>query len=406
MTISISSMALRRELINSKGKKLERRKSGWERCYVELEGDVLTTWKSGGILLDDKSALKDLKVFSEPVDLVHLRFVTIQKIPEKGCLCLHFTDGMQRILFRPESEDDGRTIETWASTFHRSIRETILFDQYSTSLFIHSSRSKGKASNFTSLNQAQFLDESFSIEYKWPGMTEFERCCFSIQMKNGWKDSRIVSKRCILLWNQSKKLVKTIFAKIASISSIHLLSQDDTILVIEGEAKFLQNNSQVVPVVERVQIKPLDLADLKRLILFIRDSFEIIFPRPGILDETCQSIPMKKINTSCENSGKEVEPEQTIASLVRSKPWSQLPWIELFANYKLVNHGAARILSPIDFTLKFKEIGFCLKSESGTVVTVQELKSAQLNAGSAEAVLEGLSSMYWHHVALNEKEIK
>ena len=404
--VTFAAIALRREIINSKGKRLELKKSGWQRCFMQIDGDLLRIWNAGGILLENIDALEDLQTTSEPIDSVHLRLVHIQRIPDKNSLCLHFTDGMERILLMPESEDNGRTVETWMSTFQRVIRDTILLDQYNTSIFLHTYKSD-EVLSFAHMSPKGIFDESFSVEFKWSGATEFQRCDLSIKMKPGWKDSRVVSKRCISL-SREDDLKKQSFASISSITSLHLLSESEGTFVLEGDGKYLLNDPQIAPITERILMKPLQIDELKKLLLFLRDAFEIILPRPNIFDESESNVQFQRIST--EDSEKEKNGKGgsfsassqpfILSSLIQSKPWNQLPWNDLYTFYKLKNFKN-QCLSSLEFTRKFKEFGFCLKSVNGSVVTSPELQRISEENKAEEELKALFAQMYWHHIALN-----
>ena len=104
---------------------------------MQVDGDLLRIWNAGGILLENIDALEDLQTASEPIDSVHLRLIHIQRIPDKNCVCLHFTNGMERILLMPNRKTVEGPFETWTRFFQRAIRETVLLDQYNTSVFLH-----------------------------------------------------------------------------------------------------------------------------------------------------------------------------------------------------------------------------------------------------------------------------
>lgn len=408
--MNFSSIALRKEVITADGIRLSLKKSGWQRCFVRLDGDLLQIWNAGGILSDDKFALEELQTNSDPFDVINLRLVHVQKVAEKNCLCLHFTKGMERILISPEkqqdddddnnnnnhNDDDGRTIEAWTSIFNRAIRESILLDQYNTSIFLHTYRSNDILSFAAQKSSKGIFDESFSIEYKWPGNIDFQRCNLSIKMKPGWKDSRVVSKRCISFCKGEGPQKNTI-ATISPLNSFHLLSEFEGTVILEGEGKYQLNDQYVAPIAERIVVKPLQIEELKRLILFLRDTFEVILPRPIIQDEPESSINLQKI--SIENSeGKTIKSEsESLASLAQSKPWNQLAWNDLYSYYKLKNYKSAN-LTPIEFTTKFKSFGFCLKSGNGTVVHSQELEDLGKSDEKSRSILE---TFYWHHLTLN-----
>lgn len=429
--IYLSAMVQRREVVDSRGRRLDLRHSGPQRCFILLEGDLLRTWNSGGILLEHTQALQELQRTSDPIDSFNVRMVQIQRIPENNCICLHFTEGMQRILLIPEKDDNGRIIEAWISVFNRSIRESILLDQYATSVFLHTQSvcdsgnncgddAVGDVNQFLFLPHKDAFEDSFSIEYKWPGCVDFQHSNLAVQMKAGWGDSRVVSKRCIFLWRDSKNSVKKPIAIISSVTSFHLLSEIDSTLVIEGQAKYLTNDSQVTPLTERVLIKPLQSIELKRLLLFLRDTFEIILPRPRIYDETPANLDHGPINlqsiTISSNEKIKTRPDDinhcsernNLVKLVKSKPWNQLSWTDLYTFYKLKT-DTVPLLSPSDFTLKFKSIGYCLKSSlTQNVLQTQELRNLlaeNLDLNSDEIEHSNvLTSLYWHHLEINHYE--
>lgn len=396
--MNFNAITLRREVITAEGNRSAARKSGWQRCFMRLDGDLLQIWNAGGILLDDTAAIEELQTNSDPFDAINLRLIHVQRIPDKNCLCLHFTKGMERILICPEQNDDGRTLEAWASIFSRAVRESILLDQYNTSLFLHTYRSDDILS-YAHKSSIGIFDDSFSIEYKWPGNVEFQRCTLSVRMKPGWKDSRVVSKRCISFSKGDESHKQTI-ATISPLTSFHLLSETEGLVVLEGEGRYQLNDQRIAPLAERLIVKPLQAEELKRFLLFLRDAFEVILPRPIISDEAETSINFQKI--SIENSdGKMMKPEnESLALLVESKPWNRLAWNDLYSYYKLKNYKSA-CLSPIDFTVKFKSFGFCLKSGIGSVVRTQELESLAKDEESSRKQLE---TMYWHHLALNHSK--
>lgn len=397
-TMNFKAIVLRREVIDAKGNRLAARKSGWQRCFMRLDSDILQIWNAGGILLDDIAAIEELQLNSDPIDVVNLRLAQIQRIPDKNCLCLHFTKGMERILLSPDHNDDGRTLEAWASIFNRAIRESILLDQYNTSLFLHTYRSDDILS-YAHKSSIGIFDDSFSIEFKWPGNVEFKRCTLCVKMKPGWKDSRVVSKRCISLYKGDESHKQTI-ATISPLTSFHLISETEGLIVLEGEGRYLLNDQRIAPLAERIIVKPLQNEELKRFLLFLRDAFEVILPRPIISDEVETSINLQKIST--ENSeGKMIKSgTESLALLVESKPWNRLSWNDLYSYYKLKHYKSA-CLSPVEFTLKFKSFGFCLKSGSGSAVHTQELEGLGKDEASSRNSLE---SMYWHHLALNHNK--
>ena len=402
--ITFASIALRREIINSKGKRLELKKSGWQRSFMQISGDLLKIWNAGGILLENIEALENLQTSSEPMDSINLRLVYVQRIPDKNCLCLHFTNGMERILLAPESEDSGRTIESWASAFQRAVRETVLLDQYNTSVFLHTYKNEDILS-YAHKSPKGIFDESFSIEFKWPGSVDYKRSTLSVKMRPGWNDSRVVSKRCISLFREDGPK-KQVFATISSITSFHLLSEEEGIIVIEGDGKYLLNDFQISPITERILIKPLHIEELKKLLLFLRDAFEIILPRPNIFDDSESTSQFQKISVEEFEKEKQggalnvLSNSFPLPSLVQSKPWNQLSWNGLYSYYKLKNFKA-QCLNSIDFTIKFKEFGFCLKSVNGSVITTQELQRISDEHKSEEDLKLLLAQMYWHHIALN-----
>lgn len=392
--MNFNAIVLRKEVINEKGTRLALKKSGWQRCYMRLVGDLLQIWNAGGILLDDKCTLEELQTNSDPIDVINLRLAHVQKVAERNCLCLHFTKGMERILLHPELDDDGRILEAWTSLFNRNIRESILLDQYNTSIFLHTYKSDDILS-FAQKSPTGIFDEFFSIEYKWPGNVEFQRCTLSVKMKPGWKDSRVVSKRCLSFYIEDSQ--KKTIATISPLNSFHMLSETDGTVVLEGEGRYQVNDQHVAPIAERILVKPLQVEELKRFMLFLRDTFEIILPRPIISDETEDPINLQSISTE-NTDGKPIKSEsESLACLVQSKPWNQLAWNDLYSYYKLKNYKRAH-LSPIDFTMKFKSFGFCLKTASGTVVHYQELEDLK---PAGEKSKDKLETMYWQHLALN-----
>lgn len=396
--MNFNAIALRREVITAEGKRSAARKSGWQRCFMRLDGDLLQIWNAGGILLDDTAAIEELQTNSDPFDAVNLRLIHIQRIPDKNCLCLHFTKGMERILLCPEQNDDGRTIEAWMSIFSRAIRESILLDQYNTSLFLHTYRSDDILT-YAHKSSIGIFDDSFSIEYKWPGNVEFQRCTLIVKMKPGWKDSRVVSKRCISFCRGDESHKQTI-ATITPLTSFHMLSETEGLIVLEGDGRYQLNDQRIAPIAERIIVKPLQTEELKRFLLFLRDAFEVILPRPIISDEAETSINFQ--NISIENSDANIikAENKSLALLVESKPWNRLAWNDLYSYYKLKNYKSAS-LSPIDFTIKFKSFGFCLKSGMGSVVHTHELEGL---AKDEESSRNHLESMYWHHLALKHNK--
>ncbi len=392
--ISFSSIVQRREVINLQGQRQELKKLGWQRCYMQLQGDLLRIWYAGGILLENNGALDELQKTVEPLDSIHLRLVYTQKIPDKNCLCLHFTKGMERILLCPETSDEGRTIETWGSIFQRSIRDTVLLDQYYTSVFLHTYKCDDILS-YAHKSPKGIFDDSFSIEFKWPGMIDFYRCTLVVKMKPGWKDCRVVSKRCISLFKEdgsNKKLIATI----SPVTSFHLLSEADGTLIIEGEGRYHLNDSKIVPIADKFQIRPLQADDLKRFMLFLRDAFEIILPRPNLFDE---SSGFQKICVDENDSKHDKSESESLSALVQSQPWNQLAWTDLYAYYKLKNFKNS-CLSPNEFTLKFKSFGFCLKSADGSVINSQQLQKISESSHDENDLNIIFSPMYWHHLAL------
>ena len=396
--MSLNSIVLRREVITSQGKRLELKRSGWQRCYMKLQGDFLRIWNAGGILLENTEALDDLENNVEPVDSIHLRLIHVQKISDKNSLCLHLTRGMERILLSPEASDEGRTIEKWASLFQRSVRDSVLLDQYHTSVFIHTYKCNDILS-YVHKSTERLFDDSFTVEFKWPGMISFDRSSLTVKMKPGWKDYRVISKRCIYLSKEEGQINK-IIASISPVTSFHLLSEKNGIIIVEGEGKYKFNDANVVPLADRIQLRLLQPDDLKRFLLFMRDSFEIILPRPTIFDESESAMGFQKISIQ-ENEDKSL-PED-LSALVQSQPWNQLAWNDLFAYYKLKNFRNYCI-SPYDFTLKLKSFGFCLKSAEGSVVNNKQLQSLSETCRDEEELKALFAPMYWHHLAL--KQIK
>ena len=425
-TIYLSAIVQRREVVDSLGKRLNYKHSGPQRCFILVEGDLLRMWNAGGILQENTQALQELQQTSKPIDSFNLRMVHIQRIPDQNAVCLHFTNGMERLLLIPEKYDDqGRTIETWASIFSRSIRDSILLDQYTTSVFLHTQSVSVSDDGQDNLNnRLLFLphksafDESFSIEYKWPGFVDFQRCNLGVQMKAGWGDSRVVSKRCLCLWQEVNSIKKPI-AMISSVTSFHLLSQAEVTVIIEGDAKYLKNDSQIAPLTDRVLIKPLQPAELKRLLLFLRDTFEVLLPRPKIYEspdniDHCgikfQTVTMSSSSgdkTKIVKTATETENlfnRDELVNLVKSKPWNQLAWSDLYTFYKL-NSTKFPLLSPNDFTVKFKSIGYCLKSTlTGNVLQIHELEDLLKSNGAELAEFDciaALTPLYWHHIEIN-----
>jgi hypothetical protein len=122
----------------------------------------------------------------------------------------------------------------------------------------------------------------------------------------------------------------------------------------------------------------LQIQELKRFLLFLRDTFEVILPRPIIADSPINLQSISVENEEKSDGGKFIKSEsETLASLVQSKPWNQLAWNDLYSYYKLKNYKSTH-LSPIDFTIKFKSYGFCLKYGNGNVVHLQELEGLRL----------------------------
>ena len=60
----LRSNRTKKGIINSKGKRLELKKSGWQRCFMQVDGDLLRIWNAGGILLENIDALEDLQTAS------------------------------------------------------------------------------------------------------------------------------------------------------------------------------------------------------------------------------------------------------------------------------------------------------------------------------------------------------
>lgn len=392
--MSFSAIVLRREIINSKGK---RQSSGWQRCYMQLQGDLLRIRNAGGILLDNTDELDELEATVEPIDSINLRLIHVQKIPDQNCLCLHFTKGMERILLCPEAPDEGRTIDTWANLFQRSVRDSVLLDQYHTSIFLHTYKCDDILS-YVHKSSVGIFDESFPIECKWLGMIEFQRCTFSVKMKPGWNDCRVVSKRCITI-SKDDGTKKTVLASINPVTSFHLLSETEGIVIIEGDGRYQLNNSKIVPIAERIPIRLLQNDDLKRFMIFLRDAFEIILPRPTLFDDSTidGSSGFKKITVD-DKDAKQSESE-SISELVQSQPWNQLAWNDLYSYYKLKNFKNF-LLDPYNFTVKFKSFGFCLKSAEGLVISSQQIKRIAENSENDDQLMQNFTSMYWHHLAL------
>lgn len=395
--INFSAIVQRREVINLKGQKQELKKLGWQRCYIQLQGDFLRIWNAGGILLGNNEEIDELQKNVEPIDAFHLRMVHIQKIPDKNCLCLHFTKGMERILLCPETSDEGRTIETWASIFQRSLRDAIILDQYHTSVFLHTYKCDDILS-YVHKSPKGIFDDSFAIECKWPGMTDYFRSTLTIKMRPGWKDCRVVSKRCISLTKENGSN-KKLLATISPVTSFHMLSEADGIVIIEGDGRFHVNDSKIVPITTKVQVRTLQVDDLKPFMLFLRDAFEIILPRPNLFDESETSAGFQKICVDETVSKNDKSESESLSSLVQSQPWNQLPWSDLYSYYKLKNFKYSS-LSPSEFTLKFKSFGFCLKSSDGSIVTSQQLQKIFEHSNEEAEMKNIFAPMYWHHLAL------
>ena len=113
------------------------------------------------------------------------------------------------------------------------------------------------------------FDESGSVEFRWSGATEFQQ----IKMKPGWKDSRVVSKRCISL---SRGRFKETIHRFNFLNHFFISCPIWRDFCPWRRREIFTQWSSNCSDNRKILMKPLQIDELKKLLLFLRDAFEII----------------------------------------------------------------------------------------------------------------------------------
>lgn len=230
----------------------------------------------------------------------------------------------------------------------RTLKESTAAAQHFTSrLLLQHPHCRSALNSFT----AQPAEEDHHlIDLFWPGKQTPMRATLTVRMLPGWNDTRLVSKRCILLQEPAVDAARAVtsrsshLARISAITAIYTASgsaytgsvpdsaaasdSGSPMIIVEGQAKWLRNERDACPLVPRVAFAFVDGQDSLGLLKGLRESFEII-NRPWMLSSLvgssgCSLVSSGSINSNNNNINSSISSIINIPAIKQS----QLPSIE------------------------------------------------------------------------------
>lgn len=375
--------AWRRELITAEGKQSHR--SPPQRCYLCMdERGWIRVWLTGGVDPDDSEAVDEITSHASAIDSFNLLNVHLQAVDEDdSAVIVHYSDGQQRLHF---SKQDNSTPTTpfmlSLMKARKQIQETA---QQSTTQSIISARPR--AHSF-----AQQKENAVAVRFCWPGKRATQSALMSVEMMPGWRDTRVVSKRCVCL-----RIGAVLVARLSAISLVFGISQseNDLLVVIDGKGKWLLNDRQACPVVDRLFLQVQDREECLGVIRGLREAFELII-KPANLPVSAKELPFTAITihqaTQSSTNNKLHLHQSILQGLVHARPWSSLAWPRLYAAYQNTCQAQSlKSLSPLGFTRMVKSNGYCLRDEEGLIVPMEGISEES-----------DPQTWYWYHLALQD----
>lgn len=373
----------RRELITGEGKQCS--KSPPQRCYWSLEESTgrVRVWLIGGIDPDDSDALDELMGNSGAIDDFNLLNVHLQAIEDDdSAVIIHYSHGQQRLHFSLQMKPSTTPFLLSLMKARKQVQEMA---QQATTQAIISARTRAHLFTLNSPSEC-----GVPVQFCWPGKKALQRATLSVEMMPGWRDTRVVSKRCICLRVQAG-----LVARISAISLVFGVSQaDEMTIVVEGKGRWLLNDRNACPIIERLFVQVQDREECLSVIKGLREAFELII-KPSNLSVS-EELPFTAITitqpTQTMTNNKLHLHQSILQGLVQARPWSSLAWPRLYAAYQQACQAQSiRCLSPLGFTKMVKGGGYCLRDEEGLIVPMEGITEES-----------NPQEWYWYHLALQE----
>lgn len=411
--VYFSGMLHRREGMTPDGRRVNLRRGGWQRCWMEIRGDQLSTWLAGGIGDDDTDALAEL-CLETALDRVALRFVHVQRSAAPAEIILHYTRGHGRICLTPVqdgADDAARMVEAWFGAIQRAIREATLCDQHQTANQLRAGMSRIPISGLQ-WDASGHLGQATAVLFRWPGLQTWCAGWLVVGMRPGWRDTRVVSRRCVCVYRRAisgEPVSGTVapaeidtqgnlLGRIATVSAVYATtapisdkdgSQSAWTVVVEGNAQWTRNDKHAVPTAERILFAVADAEQQRRLLLFLRDVFEVVLPRRMLAGLSTGGAPGDEIETQpIRPAVSDDKFTRLIGGMVEARPWSRLPCSVLYTTYRTrmmtQSDESACLLSPAVLIRRMKSLGFCLKASE-----TRTLSAAEMEAALSQAEREG-----------------
>ena len=437
-------IVLRKALISPKGLPLRQPQQPSQRAFLSIDSlsGVVRCWLIGGVETGDGERLRRVQEEEEPADVFELRMVHWHEHGNDSVV-VHYTRGQERIMYSgqgsgrnqgygeslslgpggslsrgherksdtltPRATNSGHRTPPLHLLFSKALKESTSSAQQSTSLHLL------QHSTLPALRD----DDGSVVDFKWPGKLEPVRAHCSLKMMPGWRDSRLVSKRCLEF---SHPVTGKLFVRINSITAVYVVDGSATVVMIEGNGQWMQNDREACPLWNRIALEFVsaqadDDDEFWGLVKGLREAFEII-NRPwltlvglnggeargsargnaianantpqSLQSLTSQGIEFSKISTSPSSSPSKLTP--LLTDLFQAKPFSSLPLHTSYTAYSLLCQSRGmEVAGVLEFIKAGRGGGWCLKDERGGVV------KGDLQLQDDSVIGKG---WYWNHVQL------
>lgn len=364
-----------------------------QRCYWCMdECGWVRVWLTGGIDPDDSEALDEIVRTACTVDAFNLLDVHLQAVgDDDSAVIVHYSDGQQRLHF--SKQDNSTTTTPFILSLMKARKQVQEAAQQSTTQAIITARTR--AHSFALLSPSQQSGIAVAVRFCWPGKRASQSALMGVEMMPGWRDTRVVSKRCVCL-----RIGTVLVARLSAISLVFGINQageqNDLMIVIEGKGKWLLNDRLACPVIDRLFLQVQDREECLAVIKGLREAFELIV-KPANLPISVEELPFTAITIhpqpSQSSTNNKLHLHQSILQgLVYARPWSSLAWPRLYAAYQHACQAQSlKSLSPLGFTRMVKGCGYCLRDEEGLIVPMEGISEES-----------DPQTWYWYHLALQE----
>lgn len=298
---------LRRQYLDSTGKKSSKNEREWVRCYLELRGPILSCWRAGACNADAASITRLLQTARLKTDmefpLIDLRSATLELLKDfsidsttHNCFSINYHAGMEKVQFMALNST---TCRNWTGAIESSTKEAYVIDQRYTALILNEP------------SQAVMIEGIFpdppEVKILWPGGIDWIQAYIWVEGKKGLKHSGVRDKKsykCIYIY--SDLLRKSCLARLMRITSIYAMSgcdgQQDTFdFILEGAGKRKSSKLGGLEITTRAFFRVNSSSLRLHWISALRNTFEV-FTSPTVLAITEADGSLGKITSPGSNS--------------------------------------------------------------------------------------------------------